>query len=267
MTAPMLFASVWSCGSWDSAAAFADAAGFIGIEGPPPPRPPGRPWILEIATGGGYVPRSGLGVAEHLADFERILQEGAAFRPLFATCLGGSDLWGFDEACDFIRGALLLAEKSGVEVSFETHRSRPTFHPLATCELLRRIPAMRLTCDFSHWCCVCERLLPDEMPEVLDLCAARCRHLHLRVGHAQGPQVADPRSAHHRDDLDAHLRWWKRVAALSGASPLTATPEFGPDGYQSLDAATGRPVGSLAGANRFVADAFRAALAEDSSWQ
>jgi sugar phosphate isomerase/epimerase len=267
MSPTKLFASVWSCGSWDSAFAFAEAAGLDGIEGPPPQVRPGRPWILEIATGGGYVPRAGAGVAEHLEDFARILEAGRPFDPLFATCLGGSDAWSLDEAADFVRGALGIAARSGVGVAFETHRSRPTFHPLPTCELLRRIPEMQLTCDFSHWCCVCERPVLDEMPEVLELCAARCRHLHLRVGHAQGPQVADPRSPHHRTDLEAHLRWWRRVAALSPATPLTATPEFGPDGYQPLDAATGRPVGGLAGANRFVAEVFRAALSPDSSWQ
>ena len=121
----------------------------------------------------------------------------------------------------------------GCEICWETHRSRPTFNPWATRDLLLEIPGLRLNCDFSHWCVVCERLVMDEEPEILGLCAERCRHLHARVGYPQGPQVPEPRDRLYRSDLEAHLRWWQvlvEAAEGRGAAEFSVTAEFGPDG-------------------------------------
>ena len=81
---------------------------------------------------------------------------------------------------------------------------------------------MRLNCDFSHWCVVCERLVLNEEPDLLALCAERCLHAHLRIGYDQGPQHSDPEGS---EALEAHLTWWRAL------NLITATPEFGPDGY------------------------------------
>lgn len=255
------FASVWSCGSWADADAFARCEAFAGVEGPPPDTAPALPWILEIATGGGYVPDPGKSVAEHLDDFARILDAGLRHGPLFATCLGGSDLWPPAEAVEFFGCAMRIASSAGVNVCFETHRARPTFHPVQTADLLRQVPEMRLTCDLSHWCCVCERLVPDALPEIFALCAQRCGHIHARVGYDQGPQVPDPRSERYAGAVTAHLRWWKALAAAAPQETLTITPEFGPDGYQMIRPDNGRAWGDLSDFNAWIAKRIGEALA------
>jgi hypothetical protein len=67
----------------------------------------------------------------------------------------------------------------------------------------------------------------NEEPDLLNLCAERAQHVHLRVGYDQGPQVDDPRAPEHSQALQAHLSWWRTLTVS------TATPEFGPDGYGS----------------------------------
>ena len=39
----------------------------------------------------------------------------------------------------------------------------------------------------------------------------RVRHIHGRVGHTQGPQVADPRAPEAAAWLELALRWWGRI--------------------------------------------------------
>jgi len=177
--------------------------------------------------------------------------------------LVGSDSWPLPVALDFFGRALEFGKKAGTELSFETHRSRPTFHPWLTAELLRALPELRLTCDFSHWCVVCERLPDDEA--VLELAISRARHVHARVGYAQGPQVPDPRAPEYEAELLAHEGWWRRIAiaaAKRGQASLTVTPEFGPDGYLQQAPFSKRPVADLGELNRWMAQRQRANLGE-----
>ena len=114
---------------------------------------------------------------------------------------------------------------------------------------------LRLTADFSHWCVVCERLMDVEQ-DVLDKIADRVLHIHARIGFEQGPQVADPRLTRYRPALESHRRWWRQIWSeqyRQGFAYTTLTPEFGPDGYQQLDAATGSPVGNLWEINQWLA--------------
>ena len=41
--------------------------------------------------------------------------------------------------------------------------------------------------DFSHWVCVCERLIEDQI-DIVRQCAERCLHVHARVGYEEGPR-------------------------------------------------------------------------------
>ncbi|MFT4639260.1 MAG: hypothetical protein ACI8T1_002585 [Verrucomicrobiales bacterium] len=100
---------------------------------------------------------------------------------------------------------------------------------------------MRLNCDFSHWCVVCERLVLNEEPELLQLCAERCGHVHLRVGCDQGPQMPNPEGS---EALESHLAWWRAL------NVTTVTPEFEPDGYDA-------PGTDLRGINRWMARKLR----------
>jgi len=202
-------------------------------------------------------------VASHFQDLRTQVARAVAADALFCSCLVGSDSWPLPAAIEFYARALEFGTSAGIELSFETHRSRPTFHPWLTAELLRALPELRLTCDFSHWCVVCERLPDDE--SVLGLAISRARHVHARVGYAQGPQVPDPRAPEYEPELLAHESWWRRIAIAAadrGQSSLTMTPEFGPDGYLQRAPFSQRPVADLAELNRWMANRLRAKLSE-----
>ena len=233
-----------------------------GIEGPPPEglqaealQAAGLPWIAEVATGGGYVPRPNLSPAQHLDDLRRLVEKALPLSPIFVNVLAGSDAWSHSSAIRFYSQAMELGRELGVALSFETHRSRPTFNPWSTRDLISELPELRLTIDFSHWCAVCERLVMDEEPELLDLLAERVLHVHARVGYDQGPQVPDPRAPEHAAALAAHLRWWRRLA--EGRADFTMTPEFGPDGYLQAAPFTQQPVADLREVNGWMAEHLR----------
>jgi sugar phosphate isomerase/epimerase len=266
-----VFASVWAFGGLDACRREVESGLFDGIEGPPPAaesearalRDSGVPYLAEICSGGSYAPASWVSVATHLADVQTQVARAVQAGALFCTCLVGSDSWATTKAVDFLGHVLELGEELGVMLTIETHRSRPTFHPWATAELLRALPTLRLTCDFSHWCVVCERLPDDEA--VLTLAISRARHIHARVGYAQGPQVPDPRAPEFETELSVHESWWQRIAQAVTArnESVTVTPEFGPDGYLHHTPFTKQPVADLAEINRWMASRQRARLAKE----
>lgn len=256
-----IFKTLWGHnGSFAHAADQVIEAGFQGIEGAIPSAPEPRAeflealrsrkllYIAEISTTGFAVPTPGSTVADHLSAFERILENSLEAEPIFFSSMAGSDLWEFSDSVDFLTKAWEIAQKYKVRVGFETHRSRSLFHPIITKNLLAEVPPIELTIDFSHWCNVCERLVLDELPEVLALCAERTLHIQPRIGYDQGAQVPDPRAAMHAADVAAHLRWWKALwdgQEKRGFTTSTMTPEFGPDGYLQVDPYTGEPIADL----------------------
>jgi hypothetical protein len=273
----LIFRSLWTTG-FDLRAALADCATgvFDGVEGPVPTdatertafvadlRAAGVPFIAEVTTGGGYVPDR-VSVEEHLADFRRKAELALEATPRSLTVLGGCDRWTLDESARFFSEAIAFAEKCGVAVSFETHRSRATFNPWITARLLTEIPTLRLTCDFSHWCCVCERLVMDHEPGILSLCAERAHHVHARVGYDQGPQVPHPAAPEYHHALEAHERWWNAIwlaREATGAASVTMTPEFGPDGYLQSEPFTRKPVANLNEINGWMAVRLRQRFAQ-----
>jgi hypothetical protein len=266
-----LFASAWAFGGLAACLREVDSGKFDGVESPAPEstalalelRRTRVPYIAEICSGGSYAPASSVSIETHFRDFREQLTLAVEADALFCSCLVGSDSWPLSAAVDFFARALEFGRSAGVELSFETHRSRPTFHPWLTAELLRALPELRLTCDFSHWCVVCERLPDDE--SVLGLAIERARHIHARVGYAQGPQVPDPRAPEYEPELLAHEHWWSRIAlaaAERGQSMLTVTPEFGPDGYLQQAPFSKQPAADLAELNRWMAHRQRGHLGE-----
>src|SRR6185369_3501571 len=105
--------------------------------------------------------------------------------PLFINAHSGSDGWSLAEAEDFYGAALELEQKLGIVIAHETHRMRCFGNPWMTREILRRFPDLKLTCDFSHWVCMAERLLED-CRAIIELAASHCYHLHARVGYEEG---------------------------------------------------------------------------------
>ena len=264
-----LYKTLWGHdGDLTSAIRLAKQAGFHGIEGPAPAAECERigffetlgdtPWVAEVSTcttPGEYLPQPHLPVSEHLASLECGVVSSLEGSPKFITSMAGSDAWDYDEVLEFHRGVLALEQRHGIAISIETHRGRPTFHPWQTAKLLDDLPGLNLTCDFSHWCVVSERLVLDQEPQLLDKLADHAFHIHGRVGYAQGPQVPDPRAPEHAEDLAAHERWWDRLLsgmASRGMESATFTPESGPDGYLHCAPFTRQPVADLWDINRWL---------------
>jgi len=254
------FKTLWGhTGSFTQACEQAMAAGFSGVEGPAPNTmkerkiwrqqldATGMLYIAEICTAGSYVPDREATVTEHLSSLEQKLEYSMTLSPRLITCLAGCDAWNEDQSLAFFVQALQLAQQYNATISFETHRGRSFFNPWVTARICEQIQDLRLTADFSHWCVVCERLM-DAEEAILDRLIGRVLHVHARIGYEQGPQVPDPRLARYRPALQSHQRWWRRIwdyQQQQGLTRTTLTPEFGPDGYQQLDAMTGAPVGDL----------------------
>jgi len=269
-----LFKPLWGHeGTIAEAVGQAAAAGFDGIEGPAPGGADAHreffgalgdtPWIAEVCTctpEGRYVPLPGRSAADHLESLAAGIERSLEGSPRFITTMAGWDGWSGDEAFRFLEGVLELEERFARPISVETHRTRWTFSPWNVRDAASRLPGLRWTCDFSHWCVVSERLVLDEEPELLALLARRFHHVHARVGYDQGPQVPDPRAPEHRGDLDAHLGWWRSLwsgARKSGRGVVTMTPEFGPDGYLHRAPFSGEPVAELWELNRWMAERLR----------
>lgn len=165
-------------------------------------------------------------------------------KPLYINCHSGKDYFSFEENKQIIEFAQNVAEKSGLEIIHETHRGRMCFATTATRSFLTKYPKMGLTLDISHWCNVHESLLEDQ-PEAVELALSRARHIHLRVGHQESPQVNDPRAPEWKSTLEAHLNWWDKVRAYrekSGAKRMTYLAEFGPSYYMPALPYTQQPV-------------------------
>lgn len=203
--------------------------------------------IVELVTGDDYVPDLARSPRQHLEELAAQLQQAQALQPRRITLITGSDSWPSATQQAFLAEALHLVAASAIPVSFETHRSRSLFNPWAIGELLEALPQLRLTADLSHWCCVSERLMRPEL-EPIQAMAQRVDHIHARVGHAQGPSVGHAFAPEWAEALEAHRRCCQLFAAAQlqrGQTPLTITPEFGPDGYLPCLPFSGKPVADL----------------------
>ena len=240
--------------------------GFDGIEGPIPPVKQDRQhlrsllqknnlvFIAEATTGcdpngpgDWWIPQPERTLDDHLKDLKWAIDHAQEMGALFVSTMCGYDAWSWQQNIDFFGQALELEESSGIIVSFETHRSRSLYNPWTTRDLLNEYPAMKLTCDFSHWCVVCERLLDTEW-SILELCAERAQHIQCRVGYAQHAQVSDPRAPEHKEALTAHERWWSLIWDKQQARGMTQTtmmPEFLYDGYMQTLPYTDMPVADV----------------------
>lgn len=263
----LLFKTLWGNAlPIGEAAERAAAEGYDGLEAPAPQSSAARhemgralqgnglKYIAEICTAGSYVPRRDATIAQHLESLRENLENAAELSPLFVTSMAGCDAWSVSQSVEFFGKADELASTRGVVASFETHRGRSFFNPWTTRDVLLQLPQLRITCDFSHWCVVCERLIDTET-EVLELCFERAHHVHARIGHAQGAQASDPNAPEYAGELAAHERWWEAIWKLQNAreySRTTMTPECGPDGYMPLLPYTRQPVADVEAVNAWM---------------
>jgi hypothetical protein len=182
----------------------------------------------------------------HCREYEERLRRAASFRPEFINSQTGRDLFDIGRNVRIFDTADRIAADTGIPIYHETHRARCLHTPWRTAELLRERPQTQLVFDMSHWCNVCESLLEDQ-DETLRALVPSVAHIHARVGHAQGPQVSDPRAPEWQDALNAHFKWWDLIVEgkrKAGAKRLTITLEFGPPPYFPTLPWTQMPVGS-----------------------
>ena len=273
-----LFKTLWGhTGSVNEAAKLAVESGFMGLEAPAHDLAQlnalkhalseyDLAWICEICTTGSYVPDRQATPEQHLADMEAKLVHALPLAPRFFNLMAGCDAWPVDVQVDFFGRADEIGRKHGVVCSFETHRGRSFFNPWVTREVLRQLPDLRITCDFSHWVVVCERLMDSEWDVITEI-APHAHHVHGRVGYDQGPQVPHPAAPEYADALASHERCWEVIWQSQrerGYELSTMTPEFGPDGYLHCLPFTGAPIADLWDLNRWIGERQRQHFSE---WQ
>ena len=184
--------------------------------------------------------------AEHLASFKEMITAAATNRmqrPLFINCHSGKDYFSFEENKAIVDFTLQLSKQTGIKICHETHRSRMLFAAPVAKTFLQQIPGLRITLDISHWCNVSESLLADQQ-ETVNLAIQRTDHFHARIGHAEGPQVNDPRAPEWNDAVKAHFTWWDEIVKIKKqkGEVLTVLTEFGPPEYMPTLPYTRQPL-------------------------
>ncbi|WP_216625358.1 sugar phosphate isomerase/epimerase family protein [Paenibacillus phytorum] len=186
-------------------------------------------------------------VENHSETFHELVTRAATFNPKLIVSQSARDCMGWTEQLKFFEQAIVVEKEAGIPVAHETHRHRAMFTPWTTAALLREFSELKITADFSHWCCVCESLLEDQV-ESLEIAMKRAIHVHARVGFAQGPQVPHPGAPEYAHELAAHEDWWRQIVkylSSQGAETVTMTTEFGPPGYMPTLPFTNQPVTDL----------------------
>lgn len=157
--------------------------------------------------------------------------------PLFITAQTGREYFSASQVDACLSCCGETSKRTGVPVYQETHRNKWAYAAHVVPPVLNRHPGLLLTLDISHWFCVSESYLEDQQAAV-ELAIGRARHVHARVGHAEGPQVTDPAKPEYAEALVQHLKVWDRWVEgrkKAGAECCTITPEFGPPPYMVFD--------------------------------
>jgi sugar phosphate isomerase/epimerase len=184
--------------------------------------------------------------ANHFAAFKEYVANATANKvlpPLYINCHSGRDFFAYEENRQLIDFTTSVTSKTGMPIYHETHRSRMLFAAPVAKKYLQENPALKITFDVSHWCNVSESLLQDQ-PATLALAIERAEHIHARIGHAEGPQVNDPRAPEWDAAVKAHFAWWDKIVERKKerGEVLTILTEFGPPDYMPTTAYTRQPL-------------------------
>ena len=260
----MIFATNWGyTGSWDDFASGIKREGYDGAELWYPSDPAQRTEIFSAFKNHGLKMGFLVGGWErnfqkHLDQFTSSLEGAAGQKPVYINCHSGRDHYSFEQNRKFIDLTTKVSKSTGVPVYHETHRSRILYAAPVALQFIESLPDLRITLDVSHWCNVHESLLEDQ-PETLAKTLDRVDHIHARIGHAEGPQVNDPRAPEWKDAVNAHFAWWDTVVSRkkNGGSPMTFLTEFGPVDYMPALPYTRQPVADQWAINKHMLDILR----------
>jgi sugar phosphate isomerase/epimerase len=183
---------------------------------------------------------------KHFDQFTQMIDAAAnesIQRPLYINCHSGRDYFSYDQGKAMIDHTTALTKSTGIKICHETHRSRLLYSAPVARHYMESIPELRVTFDVSHWCNVHESLLEDQQ-ETVNMTLQRVDHIHARIGHAEGPQVNDPRAPEWDHAMKAHLAWWDKVVEIKKqkGEVLTVLTEFGPPDYMPTLPYTRQPL-------------------------
>ena len=195
---------------------------------------------------------------KHLDEFKESLEGAASQKPVYINCHSGRDHFSFEQNRKFIELTTAVSKSSGVPVYHETHRSRILYSAPVALNFIQAMPDLRITFDVSHWCNVHESLLDDQQ-ETLSKTLTRVDHIHARIGHAEGPQVNDPRAPEWKEAVAAHFAWWDTVVTekKQKGKVMTFLTEFGPVDYLPALPYTRQPVADQWEINKHMLDTLR----------
>ncbi|KHE92907.1 MAG: sugar phosphate isomerase/epimerase [Candidatus Scalindua rubra] len=186
----------------------------------------------------------GATVDEQIVFLEKKLSSALGLNTLLTNVHCGKDYWPLAENTRVISIAQRLAGELGIKILHETHRARATFCTTSATDIIDALPEIRFTADFSHWCCVHNTLLQDQQDSV-NRVIERSDYIHARVGSATSPQITDPRADEWREAVEAHVRWWVKIAEHhknNNTEFLPVCSEFGPPDYMVILPSTGKPI-------------------------
>jgi sugar phosphate isomerase/epimerase len=265
----LIFATNWGFnGSWDEFCARIKKDGYDGAEAWYPGEENARKEFLQAFQK--YQLKFGLLVGgsdndyqKHLQQFKTMLEGAASLKPVYINCHSGRDHFSFDQNRAFIDFTAEVNTKTKVPVYHETHRGRILYSAPISRQFMEKHPSLRLTLDISHWCNVHESLLTDQL-ETVTLALSRTDHIHTRVGHAEGPQVNDPRAPEWKDAVNAHFGWWDLIVEQKKREGklLTMLTEFGPVDYLPALPYTRQPVADQWEINKHMLDTLRTRYAK-----
>lgn len=260
----LIFATNWGfTGSWDAFASKIKQLGYDGAELWYPSDPAQRTEVFSAFQN--HYLKMGFLVGgwerdyqKHLDQFKSSLEGAAAQKPVYINCHSGRDYYSFEQNKSFIELTTKITKSTGVPVYHETHRSRILYSAPVTRQFMDSLPDLRITFDVSHWCNVHESLL-DDQEDTLSKTLDRVDHIHARIGHAEGPQVNDPRAPEWKEAVQAHFAWWDTVVSRKKEEGklMTFLTEFGPIDYMPALPYTRQPLADQWEINKHMLDTIR----------
>ena len=194
----------------------------------------------------------------HKKQFSDAIDRAISLKPIYINCHSGKDYFSFEDNAEMLAMTFKRSTESGIPIYHETHRGRMLFAAHVSKAFIDRFKDLKLTRDISHWCNVHESLLGDQ-PINVEAALARTHHIHARIGHAEGPQVNDPRAPEWKNEVKAHFDWWDKVVARKKAEGehITMLTEFGPSNYMQTLPFTTQPVADQWAINRYMMETLR----------
>lgn len=190
---------------------------------------------------------TGKNFEEFKNNFKAQLDLAASYRPILISSHTGKDCFSFEQNAELLKIAGEAEQETGILIVHETHRGSCLYSPGLFKEYYKDDAGLKITADFSHWCCVSESLL-EEHEDVLAKAIECSFHIHARIGHSQGSQISNPKHKRWSKERNRFFYWWLQIVNERNArneKSLTITPEFGPFPYQWSAYSSGKPAGDI----------------------